>query len=111
MYRHLILSLLLLLSLQGFPQDDVPTSEADRKADSILNEFFQNRDDNALTEQGIDSAKLEEAEERYLDNFLGWERDEKKEKVYKRILQVVIGLLFLIVLFIVSRRKRIIKKR
>jgi hypothetical protein len=110
MYKHLLLIGFLLLSLLSFPQDDVPPSDADRQADSILNEFFQNRDNNSLTEQGIDSAKLEEAEERYMDNFLRWERDEKKEKLYKRILQVVIGLLFLIVLFIVLRRKRVIRR-
>jgi hypothetical protein len=111
MSRYLLLSgLVLLLSLESFPQDDAQQSDAERKADSILNEFFKNKDNNPGTEYGIDSAKLEQAESKYMDSFLKMERDEKKERLHKRILQVSIGLALLAILFIGFRRRRVINQ-
>jgi hypothetical protein len=111
MSRHLLLlNLLLLLSLKSFPQDDAPPSEADRKADSILDEFFKRRDNNPSAEYGVDSAKLEEAESKYMDNFLQMERDQKKELLHKRILQVSIGLALLAILMIGFGRRRVINR-
>ena len=108
MYKRLLLScLLLLLSLLTFPQGDAPQTDADRKADSILDEFFKNRDVNAMTEEGIDSVKLEQADSKYMDAFLQMERDREKELLHKRILQVTIGLAFLSMLFIGIRRSRV----
>lgn len=111
MSRYLLLPVLLLfLSIPGYPQDDAEQTDADKQADSILNEYFKSGDANALTKEGIDSAKLEQAESKYMDNFLRMERDEKKELLQKRILQVTIGLVFLAVLFMGVRRNRIVRR-
>lgn len=111
MSRYLFLPILLLfLSLPGYPQDDAEQTDADKQADSILNEYFKKGDANALTNEGIDSTKLEQAESKYMDNFLRMERDEKKELLQKRILQFTIGLAFLAVLFISFGRKRMVRR-
>ena len=111
MFKHLLLlSLLSLLSLASFPQDDASQTDADRKADSILNEFFKNRDANPASENGIDSAKLEQAESKYMDSFLKMERDPKKELLHKRILQFTIGAALLAIFFIGARRGRLLNR-
>jgi len=106
----LLLGLLLSLSLLSFPQDDTQPTDADRKADSILNEFFKNRDINPGSENNIDSARLEQAESKYMDSFLQLERDRKKELLHKRILQIIIGLALLSVLFIGFRRRGVFNR-
>ena len=111
MFKHwLLLSLLLLTSLHSFPQDDGPETDADRKADSILNEFFKNKDVTPGSEYGIDSLRLEQAESKYMDNFLKIERDKEKELLYKRMLQITMGLALLLILFIGFRRSRMVKR-
>lgn len=55
--------------------------------------------------EGIDSARLEEAENDYMNDFLNLERDPKKELLHKRILQVILGLALTTILFIGLRSR------
>ena len=110
MLKHLLLLSLLLSYLSSYPQDEPPT-EADRKADSILNEFFRNQNVNPESGDGIDSSRMEQAESKYMDNFLGMERDPKKELIHKRILQITIGVALLTVFLIGFRKRRRLNNR
>jgi hypothetical protein len=107
----LILSgITLLFTLTSYPQADTLPGDAERQADSILDQFFKDRNVNPESEYGVDSAKLEDAESKYMDNFLQMERDKDKERLHKRILQVAIGLALLMTLFLGFRRKRLIRR-
>ena len=108
--KHLLLLFAVIFSLPCFPQDEPAPSDADRQADSILKDYFQYRDINPENVPGIDSARLEEAEEEFMKDYLKLERHAGREKVQKRILQVTIGLFFLIALIIGLRRRIVVRR-
>jgi hypothetical protein len=105
MLRILFLSALLLLSVYSFAQDDPVKTDAEIQADSLLNNFFNNKEGDPRFVEGIDSARLEQAENDYMENFLKLERDPQKELLHKRILQGIIGVALLTILFIGFRRR------
>jgi len=108
MLLKLIASVLLftLISISTFSQEDALQTDAERQADSIMRSFINEKGTDPRFVEGIDSARLEQAENDYMDNFLKLERDPKKELLHKRILQGVIGVALLSGLFIVFRRKK-----
>jgi hypothetical protein len=100
--------LILFLLIPGQPQaQEMPdSSQAEKMADSILNEFKnQNSEDfNLATEE--DKEKLIAAEEKYMNGFLQSERDREEAKKFKIYLQVLVGSVFLIGTIIVLRNNR-----
>jgi hypothetical protein len=97
--------LFLILSTPAYCQDDAVKPDVERQADSILKQFFNESGADPRFEEGIDSARLEEAENDYMANFIKLQRDPKKELLRKRLLQGFIGLVLLIGLIVVLRKK------
>lgn len=87
-------------------QDNAGNSNAERQADSILKRFLNEGGSDPRFEDETDTARLRQAEEDYMNNFLKLERNPKKELQQKRILQVLIGLILLIGFFTVLRKRR-----
>jgi hypothetical protein len=105
MLKILILSASLLLCNCSFAQDE-PKTDSERQADSLLNKFFNDQEGDPRFTEGIDSARLEKADNDHMDDFLELERDLQKERVHKITLQVIIGLAMVSILFIVFRSNR-----
>jgi hypothetical protein len=105
MLKTLILTASVLLSVCLYAQEEPVKTDAEIQADSLLNNFFNNMEGDPRFIEGIDSARLEKAENDYMDDFLQLERDPEKELLHKRILQVTIGLALLTILFIGFRRR------
>jgi hypothetical protein len=97
--------LFLILSTPAYCQDGDVKPDAERQADSILQKFLNEGGSDPRFVEGIDSARLEEAESDYMDNFIKLQRDPKKELLWKRLLQGFIGLVLLISLIVLLRKK------
>jgi hypothetical protein len=104
MLKTLILTASLLLYNCSFAQDE-PKTDSERQADSLLNKFFNEREGDPRFIEGIDSARLEQADKDHMDDFLKMERDPQREKINKIILQVIIGLALASIFFIGFRGK------
>ncbi len=105
MLRYFLI-LLLLSSFHLYAQDDEIKTEAEKTADSILNQFKNSDEKNFEAESKEEQEKLIAAEEKYMDEFLKLERDEASSKKFKTYLQLFIGLVFLFIFIIVIKNGR-----
>ena len=96
----------LVISTATYGQNDIGQTDAERQADSLLRNFLNEKGTDPRFEEGVDTARLRQAEDDYMKNFLKLERDPKKELLHKRVLQISIGLTLLTGLFIIYRRRR-----
>ena len=87
-------------------QEETLPSQAEKTADSILNEFRNSDKNTSDTASTYDQEKLAAAEEKYMDNFLQSEKNKEDVKKYKTYLQVIIGIVFLLIFFITVRNNR-----
>jgi len=105
MLKILILSASLLLCNCSFAQEEPEKTDSERQADSLLDKFFKEKEEDPRFTEGIDSARLEQADNDHMDDFLELERDPKRELLHKRTLQVIIGIALLTIFFIGFRRR------
>ncbi len=109
MLRYFLI-LFLLCSVNLNAQDNEIKTEAEKSADSILNQFKNSEDKNFEAEPKEEQEKLIAAEEKYMDEFLKVERDNATSKRFKTYLQFFIGVAFLfffIMALKIGRRKKV----
>jgi len=107
MFKYFLI-LSLLISVQLNAQEELPPTESEKMADSIL-KTFSNPDTIDLdfpTEE--DQEKLIAADEKHMDEFLmvDKERDQEIAKKFKTYLYILIGSVFVIATIVVLRNKR-----
>jgi len=109
MFKYfLILSLLFSGRLQA--QEDPTPSQAEKMADSILNQFKTGDDKDFNSVSKEEQEKLIAAEDKHMNEFLMLERDKEDTKKFKTYLQITIGSFFLLLFIIVyrnSKRKKV----
>ena len=109
----LILS--LLFSAQLYAQEELPPSESEKMADSILNRFKNNDTNYIDITSEEDQEKLIAADEKHMDEFLMVDKEKDRElaRKLKTYLQVLMGSVLVITTIIVLRknRKRRVERR
>lgn len=94
MLRYFLI-LFLLYSVHLNAQENEIKKEAEKSADSILNQFKDSEEKIFEAEPKEEQEKLIAAEEKYMDEFLKVERDNVYSRKFKTYLQIFIGVVFL----------------